>query len=241
MCQDRSIFELTEKQLYDYLYCPVYYDLLHNFHALLEEKDSQKALLNKCVLSFFSSMLGGYIMTTGDMKKKWDRLCADANFTNDKKIIEGIGLILNFHRWAMDKKPMVLDVGTPYHLRFQDTVWLTGKTGTILFGKDEEHGDLFVVDYGAKVPDDAGMVFKTRWALACEAAEKSARCKINGVRLLHIKTGKEFRIFRHPRSKERLERSVLGAAECIQKGIYFPRETTCVSCFGKTVCAAWPQ
>ena len=64
--------------------------------------------------------------------------------------------------------------------------------------------------------------------------------RVDGIRVRNVKNAKDFLTFRSQDDFNRLEQTVVNVAECIKRGLYYPRESVmCGTCNTKDYCKAW--
>ena len=71
------IYTLTEEQLMDYLYCPVFYGLRFNSKLKVERAVTMPKLVQRVINAFCSKLRDGEVMRMDIVKRKWDMLCKE--------------------------------------------------------------------------------------------------------------------------------------------------------------------
>ena len=87
------IYQLTEDQLMDYLYCPIYYGIRYNSKIRAERAVTMPKLVQRVINAFCMKLMDGEVMRPDIMKRKWDMLCREYEvIMTPEKVREGMGL-----------------------------------------------------------------------------------------------------------------------------------------------------
>lgn len=107
--------DLNEKQLFEYIRCPAYYDFINNKKFIVKEDLKIRALLNKVAMSFYLNLMNGKVLSTNQLKKKWDAVCEQNQDTmTSQKCLEGMGQLVKLFRWTSNEELLIADVNMPY-------------------------------------------------------------------------------------------------------------------------------
>jgi len=113
--------QITEQQLFDYISCPVKYDIKYNKNIDIDEPISMNILLNKMFHFFSINLLNQKVLTPNQLKNKWDSTCnLYPAYIDTKKNLIGIDYILKMHNWAKNNEMTVLDIDTNYSIVVDD-------------------------------------------------------------------------------------------------------------------------
>ena len=239
-----QIIELTEQQLFDYISCPVYFSLRYKNKYGIGNSVSMKSLLNQVVNGFCMKLIDGEVMSSYDMKRKWDMLTKKhPDIIDQKKNLQGISLLVQFWRWAANKEIMVVDVGSTYRLTFEPTdkkIFLTGMMGILTINKAKQIEQL-IVDMSNKIPDQDRLDMSLKISLVHVAFKRLYKIPLLGTKILYAKTGKELYTTRDADvESKRLEKIVSNVAKSIEQNIWYPHESPlCACCRVKDFCRMW--
>lgn len=233
--------QLTERQLMDYMRCPVYYQGAYEHGLVPIEQPSMSTLLGKVAHAFCLQLSAQVVPSKHEVEKMWDRVCRqNQEYITEKRVVEGISALMQMYRWMEDKQIMIGSADIPYNIVFntKHPVELLGKIGTVAVTEDRKM-ELLVIDFGKRAPDRAVMDMKLKYTMDAFAMKKLMKKDI-GIHVHHVRTAQDFFTFRANDDFKRLESTVCTIAHCIEKDIYFPRENAfCSSCDMKDFCRAW--
>lgn len=235
---------LSEQQLYDYIRCPVYYDMKYNRRIPLVEPVSMQMLLNKAGKFFYVNLMNGKVPRLSELKHKWDSICEKNTFFVDaKRNLDGISQLTKLLRWAAAQKILVADVDSPYRILYKTAdsfVELTGRIDAIVH-LAQNYFEILVTDYSSRLPDQTLLDMKLKHTLDCFAFQTVyAPNALRGVRVHHVKTDRDFKLTRSATDFERLRTTVLRVAQSIHEKVFYPRESVlCSGCAAKDYCRVW--
>lgn len=230
--------KITEQQFFDFMFCPAYFEMKNVKKLGINESTTLKNLLSKVAKYFYLSILNGRIPTTNDLKKKWDSICASYQGQLDnKKILEGMGLIFKLYNWAHQTQPVVLDIDSRYSIQV-DGVELTGNMGTILSAPNGQF-ELLITDFSNRLPDQSMIDMKLKYTLQAYSFEKTYQKPISGIRVHSVKYDRDFFTSRNVNDYKRLETAIKNVGLSIEQGLHYPREGMCSTCPAKGYCKYW--
>ena len=76
---------IKEKELFDYINCPLFYDLAYNKHIPIKDNISMQTLLDTVTHYFYSNLINGKVCTMDELKNKWDSICEQNKYYIDSK------------------------------------------------------------------------------------------------------------------------------------------------------------
>lgn len=234
--------QISEEQFFDYISCPVSYDVIHNRKIMDKPKASYNKLLRKVWEKFSTQLMDGKVMTIAQIKHDWDVCCEQyPDIISPAKSLEGLGLLMKMYNWAESEKLMIADKNVGYKLLFEngnDSVEITGSTG-ILAMNNKNVMYLLDMDFTAKYPEQSIIDAKLKYSLDIYAIQRLYNKKV-GVKVHHVKNDKDFYSMRSREDFQRLETAIMGVGLSIGHGLYYPRENAfCRSCTMLHLCKAW--
>ena len=233
--------QLTERQFYDYMKCPIYYQGGYQYGLTPIDQPSMNKLLNKVAHAFCAQLAAQVVLSRRDVEKMWDRVCKqNSEYITDKKVVDGITALMQFYRWAEDKQLMIGSTDIPYSIIFnqENPIELIGKISTIAVTPDKKM-ELLVLDFERKTPDRAVMDMKLKYTLDAFAFKQLMNKDI-GIHVHHVRSAQDYYTFRANDDFLRLESAVKTIGRCIEEKIFYPRENAfCSSCDMRNYCRAW--
>ncbi len=238
------MLDLTEKQFFDFMKCPVYYDLIHSKQLSIQDPPSMNKLLNKVAQFFFMKLMNGKVPSTDSIKTKWDKLCAaNQDYMTSAKCLDGIGQLMRLYRWAQEEELLIADVKTPYKFAIKTNthgvINFKGEISTIAINSKTNQPYLLIVDFGNRYPSQGSLDKKMKFTLDKFALLKTFN-KDLPIKIYHIKNNKDFYTMRADEDYKRLLRSIESVAVCVEQNLIYPRESVfCESCEMLNLCRVW--
>lgn len=231
--------QVTEQQIFDYIFCPTKYDIKYNRQIPIQDPISLPRLLRKVSKFFYLQLVNGKVPSINELKNKWDSVCkANSDFIDSKKNIAGWGLIIQLVDWARKEQIMVVDVDTQFKL-ISGPVEVTGQMETILIRKDRK-SELLITNFADKIPDQIEMDMKLKHSLDAAAFKTITGNHLDGIRIRSVKHDKDILTTRSDPDFLRLDSTIQSVAKGIKNNIYYPREQNlCSSCTAKQYCRFW--
>src|SRR5574344_472477 len=147
---------ITETQLFDYISCPLTYNLRYNMKMDFHEQTSMNQLLNMVASYFYMNIMNGRIIQPSGLKKKWDSICEkNSDYIDTKKCLEGMGSIMKLFQWAYNEKILISDIHEPYVITTKGTheiVDVAGEIGAIVSLPNGTF-QLLITDFSNRYPD----------------------------------------------------------------------------------------
>ena len=79
--------QLTERQLYDYMKCPIYYQGAYQYGLTPIDLPSMNKLLGKVAHAFCAQLAAQVVPSRSDVEKMWSRICKkNSEYITDKKV-----------------------------------------------------------------------------------------------------------------------------------------------------------
>ena len=240
-----QIIKFTEKQLYEYIRCPAYYDLVNGKKIAPEQRPSITSLLEKIGNAFMLNLMNGTVLTQDQIKKRWDTVCEDnSDRINPNKCMEGISLLMKMYLWAESEEIRIADIQTPYTITFKnmtnlnELIDISGEMSAIAFNKKEQC-EFLILDFSNRFPDQNLLDMKLKYTLDCYGFLKLYQKSI-GVHIHHVKSGKDLFTYRIKDDFLRLNAAVTNIATSIKERLFYPRESVlCTNCELKNFCKGW--
>lgn len=235
------MIKLTEKQLFDFIKCPVLYDSIHNKQLFIQDTISLTKLIEKVSSFFYMNLLNSKVVSIDTLKRKWDRVC-ESNNIHSQKCLEGLDLINRLYKWAKYEELIILDLNVPYTftLKYEDDVNISfkGEISNIALGKDKKPY-LLITDFSNKYPTQPLLDMKLKYTLDSYAFKKLYNKDI-GVKFHHVKSDRDYFTFRIEDDFNRLVRVIRNVALSIDNRLFYPRESVmCSSCEFLNFCKVW--
>lgn len=231
--------DITDRQLFDYITCPAYYDMVYNKKIQTYEPKSMQKLLDKITRYFYSNLLNKKICTMDELKRKWDHICEqNKEYMTSKMNLDGMHYIINFARRAAEAQTVLVDFESDYIITIDD-INIHGTIGPVaaLPGKKCE---LIVDRFSSKLPEQSEIDRKLKYTLDCLAFKHAYDHDIAAVRVINYKNLKELTTYRTQTDYDRLTSTVRGVVNGIESGAFYPRESVfCSQCQMKLYCKYW--
>ena len=226
----------TERQLLDYLRCGVYYDIKYRLEIPLEEPERPVYLMEQACKHWMIKYMDGQRPGSGDIKAKWDQL-AHGKLSDPKQVLDGMAQLMRFINWTQRERPEVLDVDMRYHFVAGNTE-VVGLVPIVL--SIGGHIELFIPDFGNRMPDQRIVDQKIIYSLYAAGFEKMNNKAIAGIRVHNFKHDRPLFSRRGADDAARLKSTVYNAGRGIAEQIFVPKESPlCESCSALAYCRGW--
>lgn len=228
---------ISEKQIFQYIKCPILYDIQYNKSLDVSASLTIKNQLKSLIDYFLFQLYDGKIPSMNDLKKKWDILMKEIGSADPKKAIEGLGTLINIYNWAHKNKLTVVDINSKYTKRFGEYE-VEGAIGPIISINNKLH--YLVMDTTRKITNETLVDLNLKYTLDIYAFEHLYNKKIESIIVYNSKHNKEFVFFKNEEDFKRLETSITNVCKAIDTNIYYPNSTVlCESCIGNSLCRFW--
>ena len=230
--------ELTIDQLMEYIHCPNYFYLKYMSRIPLKNIPTYKDLLHQIINMYIGRLLNGKIMPMSEAKKHWDKLVDEyPSSLSSKNIIEGLGILNQIDHYCRNNKVVIADLNSPFQNVFSNNIIIKGLLGPIRY-YDNKTLELFIIETSQKIPDQTLVDMSLKYTMQLFAVNSiSSNFKINGIRILHVKSGNEITTYRTQKDFDRLKKTISNVGKSIRNEIFYPREDyTCPRCLYKNYC-----
>ncbi len=235
------IIQLTEKQLVDYIRCPVFYSLKYgDFSLNMDDPPSMSNLLNQVISGFCAKLMDGEVMRPDILKRKWDMLCRKHPELTDEQIRDGMGQIYRFYQYAERTEMRVADIGSEYIIKVddgEDRVEFHGNLGIIIANsKDQPESIRF--NFSTRLPDQADLDLAFRTTLEHVGFHRLYGQDLLGTRVHHLRRDRDFYTVRdYKTSLNKAQTIIRNIARSIRQNIWYPHEgPMCPTCEGRNFC-----
>lgn len=246
------MMELSVEDLYAYKRCPLQYKWLRidriqtDFQMSIQ--DGFKEAIHTTIRYFYLNLRDGRLLSAESLKKKfqtiWEQkidlyqIRFDEIRTKRKKELEGIGLILYFHKQQSMFPDDVIDVAVDFHMPFGPDLNIKG---TIPLIRSTHRGQELVQ---FKTADHIQSEFwsktdmeLTLYALAYQSMYQKPP---DSIAIYYVKTGTTIFTSRAPVDYQRLYQSIKLLKKGIQEQWFYPRESySCDQCPVQSLCMNW--
>lgn len=230
------LLKLTDAQILDYIKCPQYFMFRWKNKQLSSEQPTFHQLIKLIIDMYLSKLMDGKVMTMKQLKRQWDKLAEEYPLIlTEKRILDGIGIINMLDRYCYNNKVIIADINSPYHINLDTNIIVEGKIGPIRYNKNKL--ELFLIETSQKMPDDFLLNMSLKITAQMYAAEKFLNCKLAGIHIYHIRSGKEYYFNKTNKDYDRLIKNIKNIGFAIRNDIYYPREDfLCSQCKYKLYC-----
>ena len=246
-------YKITDKQLLDYIMCPIYYNLRYTNKFKIQQPESYNTLINQVVNSFLSKLLDGEIMNTYDIKRKWDMISKkNPDIITPDKNLKGISALLSFYRWAQTYELIPVDIAMPYNIVLKDdnininsnppdSIELSGHINSLILTKNNQNIEELIVDFSSRAPDQTKLDMDLKISLNHIAFYLTYKKQLIGTRIYHVKTNKVYYTVRDPLSESnKIKKIALNIAKSIDNNLWYPHQSPlCPMCKAKDFCRMW--
>lgn len=230
---------LTEQHLFDYINCPILFNLKYVKHIPVEEKITIKSLIERTGKSLFTYLYMGRTPTLEMLKKKWDIVCDEYQGTIAKdKLINGMRMLQKMFLWAANQEVRVLEMDAKYTVSLPG-IEMSGLSGLIV--GDNNKQELLVMDYSDRESDQLFVDLKLKYSLDAYVFYKVYGKILSGIKVHNVKNDKDFLSIRSKDDYTRVESTIINVAKAVKAGIYYPREIGCHFCNATNYCKGWSK
>lgn len=232
--------EIKERELFEYIKCPIRYQLIHKGN-ILNDKKTFKNMCYETINSYINASLNDMKADVVSLKKKWDTIAQ--NGVNDgiltpKKVLDGWGLIYRTYEYIKYNNINFLDVNTTYNLEFPEAkASLTGILPPLI--DKGSHIEIFVVCFDKQIPDRLEIDSKLKHTIDAYAIKKMF--KKDTVITYYIPSYNDTLItLRNSKDFKKLDNIIYNISKCMQQDIIYPRENfLCNTCAARHLCKSW--
>lgn len=231
-------YELTENKIYDYIYCPARYSMKYESNMPIIDTMTVPNLIQPVIRSFCLNLMNGKVKSTDWLKQKWDAVCRKyPGYLQGQRVIRGVALLVNLFQYCRRNEIQVLDIDEPFEL-YTDQTAVKGKMGTISVRNKKP--ELLVFDCSQKIPNQVDLDMNLKYTMDCLAFRNIYFKELAGIRVVHVRTGKEYTTYRLKDDFLRLQTIIDNIAKAVALKIFYPRHNVlCAQCPEYNLCKAW--
>lgn len=229
---------LKEKELFEYIKCPLRYSMLKN-GADIDNNKSYNQFLYEVAKVMYISTAYEPILNSKILKNKWDSICSNnKEVIAPKQTIEGWGYIYSTFNYINNTGLKFVDVDIPYNIDIPGTgVTLTGQLSPIIDNGD--HIEIFISSYSKKLPSSMDLESNLKYTIDAYAIKKMFNKDVI-IRYHSYAANKDLVTLRNEKHFARLESIIKNVGTAINSNIIYPRETyMCSSCVARDICTSW--
>lgn len=230
--------ELKEKEFFEYIKCPLRYQLIKKGHTLEEQKTFNQ-ICYEVINSNINARVNGMKSDFNTFKRKWDSLAKENEFyLGAKKILDGWGYVYRTFEYIEMFNIKFLDCNTSYKIEIPGTqVCLTGVLNPII--DRGTYIEVFVPHFNRSLPERIEIDTKLKHTIDAYAIKQMFK-KDAVFTYYSPATGKTIETIRSTRDFKKLESMLTMVSKAINANIIYPRETfMCSSCVAREMCKSW--
>lgn len=230
--------EIKERELFEYLKCPLRYYLVKKGHTL-ENNKTFKDLCYEAVNSNINARCNGMKADANTLKRKWDTLAREnIDSIGIKKVTDGWGLVYRTYEYIELFNIKFLDTNTSYKLEIPGTgVCLTGVLNPLIDRGD--YIEVFVPCFDRTMPDRTTIDTKLKYTIQALAIKQMFK-KDCIITYYLPSQGKTIETLRSTQDFKKLESILKMIGKSISSNIIYPRENfLCSSCVARPICKSW--
>lgn len=231
--------KITENQFFTYMECPIKYDMKYN-KGIMFEDPSLKDILNKAVKAFYMQMINEKkIMSFNVLTKKFDAAVKPyEGIFDSKKMVDSLFLLRSFYNWACDKRVTVISLNEQYSIVHNNNI-LEGVLSPIAYLEGDRY-EVLKMNFGQRQYDTLTAEMHMKNTIDTLAFNESGEEYLSGIKVHHVKSGKDIVTASNSIDYERLYTSLDGIVKSIEQNIYYAREGfQCERCSYKNICRGW--
>lgn len=230
--------ELKEKELFEYIRCPLRYQFVSKGLNLGTDRTFKK-LAYSAINSYYSTKTNEMKADSTTLKRKWDLIASqNSDILNPKKILEGWGLLYRAYEYVEYNKINFMDINMPYKIEIPGTkVCLTGQLDPLI--DREDHIEIFITSFDKTMPDRIEIDSRLKHTIDAYVINKLFKKDVV-INYYVPALGKSIQTLRSTKDFERLESIIKNIGIALDNNIIYPRETfMCSSCLGRDLCKSW--
>lgn len=234
--------ELTEKEVRDFLKCPVYYEGIHKYKLVAFETISMQTLLNKIAKLFYANLMNGEVLSPSKLKNQWDKICKKySDYLTPQRTLKGIDLIMKLYNHAKKTGLIIANMSVPYRLFVHGDKIDVGYSGEIETLAAQKNGklEILITDFNDRLPDQYLLDLKIKHTLDMLGYMINHNDSV-GVHIYHVNSDKDFFTYRGHDDFKRTESALENIAYSIKHNLFYPRENIfCSTCGTRYFCQGW--
>lgn len=230
--------EIKEKELFEYIYCPLRYQLLSNGNTF-NEKKSFKKLCYEAINSYYNSKTNGLKADSNTLKRKWDSIASNnTEVLSPKKVLDGWGLLYRAYEYVNLHGIEFTAVNHSYSIEIPETgVCLTGVLDPFIIR--DSYVEIFITCFEKQMPERIDINTKLKHTIDAYVIKKLYNKDVV-INYYVPAQGKTIQSLRSTNDFNKLESIIKNVGKAINNNIIYPRETfMCSSCVAREICRAW--
>ena len=232
---------LTEQQFFDYISCPLKYDMKYNKGLLIPDTFSINNILIIMTKFFYMYVVNNLKTPTFNlMTNKFESAIKPyINIISNKQYTDALFLLRNFYNWACDNKVAVIDSDIKYIFTHNSNI-IEGVMNPIAINKDKNL-EFLIMNFSSRLPDQLEVDTKLKYSLDMLSFNSSNKDKqVNAIKIHNVKQNKTLITTRNDNDFKRLTSTIDNVCKGIENNIYFPHEThMCQQCAYRNLCRGW--
>lgn len=229
---------LKEKELFEYIKCPLRYQFIKNNLDLGTDRTFKK-LAYSAINHYYAAKTNGMKADSNTIKRKWDSLCANnSDILNPKKTLDGWGMLYRTYEYIENNNINFMDINVPYKIEIPGTkIELIGQLDPIIDNGD--HIEIFITCFDKVMPDRVDIDTRLKHTIDAYAIKKMFNKDVV-INYYVPAQGKCIQTLRSNNDFQRLESIIENVGKAISCNIIYPRETfLCSSCLARDLCKSW--
>ena len=229
---------LKEKELFEYIYCPLRYKLLTNGNTFDEQK-SFKKLCYEAINSYYNAKTNGLKADANTLKRKWDSIASNnTSILNPKKVLDGWGLLYRAYEYIDLYNVNFTAVNYSYNIEIPETgVCLSGVLDPFIIR--DNYVEIFITCFDKQMPERLDIDTKLKHTIDAYVIKKLYNKDVV-INYYVPAQGKTIQTLRSTNDFKKFESIVKNVGKAINANIIYPRETfMCSTCVARPICKAW--
>ena len=229
---------LKEKELFEYIYCPLRYKLLANGNTFDEQK-SFKKLCYEAINSYYNAKTSGLKADANTLKRKWDSIASNnTSVLNPKKVLDGWGLLYRAYEYIDLYNVNFTAVNYSYNIEIPETgVCLSGVLDPFIIR--DNYVEIFITCFDKQMPERLDIDTKLKHTIDAYVIKKLYNKDVV-INYYVPAQGKTIQTLRSTNDFKKFESIVKNVGKAINANIIYPRETfMCSTCVARPICKAW--
>lgn len=229
---------LKEKELFEYIYCPLRYKLLANGN-IFDEQKSFKKLCYEAINSYYNAKTNGLKADANTLKRKWDSIASNnTSILNPKKVLDGWGLLYRAYEYIDLYNVNFTAVNYSYNIEIPETgVCLSGVLDPFIIR--DNYVEIFITCFDKQMPERLDIDTKLKHTIDAYVIKKLYNKDVV-INYYVPAQGKTIQTLRSTNDFKKFESIIKNVGKAINANIIYPRETfMCSTCVARPICKAW--
>lgn len=225
---------LTTEQLFDFLYCPLFFHTKHILKVPMKNHKEINHYIDTTIKYFYCGILNNELYSYRDIQSKWDTQVKSLN-SDSKAIITGWEKVVKIIEWSKAKKIIIADMNCQYHFASGQHL-LQGVIDYVAICPNKEI-ELIYFDLSDKIVNKTDTQHKLKYVMDFFGFQKVYDKMPSRIRIFHVKSGEDSIIIPDQHDYARLTAVVKNTLSIVEQSLYTPRETVlCNSCLANVYC-----